>query len=215
MTAPGPGSAPPAGTAPEEPVPGVRPPDDYSISMLRANLAGFPLFLVMMAAVVLPFVAMTGLPAFILGVNRFVELQVFLPWVAAGTVAHEALHGLGWMAAGNRSFRSVRFGFHWKTLTPYAHFTEPITAAAYRIGIVLPGLAVGLAPAVAGYALGNPAFVLFGGIFFGAAAGDALGLWAVRNIPSATLVLDHPSRVGCTIVSPPENRRNPSTTTEG
>jgi hypothetical protein len=200
-----PDGAPPAGGA------GA----DYSISMLRANLAGFPLFLVMMSALVLPFVAMLGLPAFILGVNRFVELQVFLPWVAAGTVAHEALHGLGWMAAGNRSFRSVRFGFHWKTLTPYAHFTEPITVSAYRIGIVLPGLAVGFAPALAGYAIGNPAFVLFGGIFFGAAAGDALGLWAVRNIPAGTFVLDHPSRVGCTVVPPPETRRQPLTITKG
>jgi hypothetical protein len=199
------GNEPPAGGAGAE----------YSISMLRANLAGFPLFLAMMSALVLPYVALKGLPDFILGVNRFVELQVFLPWVAAGTAAHEALHGLGWMAAGNRSFRSVRFGFHWKTLTPYAHFTEPIAARAYRIGIVLPGLAVGVVPAVIGYAIGNPAFVLFGGIFFGAAAGDALGLWAVRNIPAGTFVLDHPSRVGCTVVSPPEIRHSPSTITEG
>jgi hypothetical protein len=188
---------------------------DYSISMLRANLAGFPLFLVMMSALVLPFVATTGLPAFILGVRGFVELQVFLPWVAAGTVAHEALHGIGWMAAGNRSFRSVRFGFHWKTLTPYAHFTEPINVSAYRVGIVLPGIVVGILPALAGYVTGNPAFVLFGGIFFGAAAGDALGLWAVRSIPAGTFVLDHPTRVGCAIVSPPEIRRTPSTTPEG
>jgi hypothetical protein len=183
--------------------------------MLRANVAGFPLFLLMMSAVVLPFVAMSGWPAFILGVHRFVGLDIFLPCVAAGTVAHEALHGLGWVAAGGRSFRSVRFGFHWKTLTPYAHFTVPITVSAYRFGIVLPGLAVGLLPAAAGYLAGNAAFVLFGGIFFGAAAGDALGLWSVRGIRAGTFVLDHPSRVGCTIVSPPEDRRSPSTTTEG
>ncbi|HLF15114.1 MAG TPA: DUF3267 domain-containing protein [Bacteroidota bacterium] len=174
--------------------------------MLRANLVGLPLFLMMMSALVLPFILSRGLPAFILGVDRFVDLRVFIPWIAAGTMAHEGLHGLGWMAAGKRSYRSVRFGFHWKTLTPYAHFTEPITASAYRIGIVLPGFIVGFAPAVAGYVIDNPAFVLFGGMFFGAAAGDALGLWAVRNIPAETLVLDHPSRVGCTIVSSPEIR---------
>ncbi len=181
-------------------------PADYSISMAKANLLGFPLFLIMMAALVLPYVLSRGLPAFILGVNRFVDLWVFLPWIAAGAVAHELLHGLGWMAAGNRSFRSVRFGFHWKTLTPYAHFTEPITASAYRIGIVLPGLVVGFAPAAAGYVIDHPALVLFGGIFFGAAAGDALGLWAVRKIPARTLVLDHPSRVGCRVVSSPDIR---------
>jgi hypothetical protein len=191
--------APPDDSRPPRPSPGGPEPADYSISMLRANLAGFPFFLVMMSALVVPCLAWKGVPAFILGVRHFVELPVFLPWVALGTAAHEGLHGLGWMAAGRRSFRSVRFGFHWKTLTPFAHFTEPITARAYRIGIVLPGLVVGLGPAVAGDALGDPAFVLFGGIFFGAAAGDALGLWAVRKIPPGTLVLDHPTRVGCII----------------
>jgi hypothetical protein len=177
--------------------------DDFSISMARANLAGIPLFLVMMGAVVAPYVAWRGLPSFVLGVNHFTDFSVFLPWLAAGVAAHELLHGLGWMAAGRRSFRSVRFGIHWKTVTPYAHFTEPITARAYRIGIALPGLVVGLLPAAAGYIAGHAAPVLFGGLFFGAAAGDALGLWAVRRIAPGTLVLDHPSRVGCRVVRSP------------
>lgn len=173
--------------------------DDYTISLARANLLGIPLFLVMMAALVVPYVAWQGLPSFILGVNRFVDLTVFLPWVAAGTVAHELLHGLGWVWSGGASFSSVRFGFHWKTVTPYAHFTVPIAARAYRIGIVLPGIALGLLPAATGYLLARPSLVLFGGIFFGAAAGDAMSFWATRNIPAETPVLDHPTRVGCIV----------------
>lgn len=179
-------------------------PADHSISMLRANLLGLPLFLLMMGTVVAPYLLLVGIPAFILGVNRSLDLGIFLLWIAAGTAAHEALHGVGWAVAAGKPFRSMRFGVHWKTLTPYAHFTEPISAAAYRIGIVLPGIIVGLGPAIAGYALDHPATLLFGGLFFGAAAGDALGLWAVRNIPAATLVLDHPTRVGCRIVASQE-----------
>jgi len=171
---------------------------------VRANLTGLPLFLVMMAAAVLPYVRIHGFPAFMLGVHGFTDLLVIIPWIIAGTLAHEALHGLGWIAAGRRSFRSVKFGFHWKTLTPYAHFTEPITARAYRIGIVLPGIVVGLLPALAGYAFRDPRLILFGGLFLGGAAGDVLGLWATRKIPPATLVLDHPSRVGCTVCSQTE-----------
>ncbi len=182
-------------------------PADFSISMLRANLLGLPLFLLMMGTLVAPYLLLVGIPAFILGVNRSLDLGTFLLWMAAGTAAHEALHGVGWAVAAGRSFRSMRFGVHWKTLTPYAHFTEPISAAAYRIGIVLPGLVVGLGPAIAGYLLDDPAALLFGGIFFGAAAGDALGLWAVRDIPAGTLVLDHPTRVGCRIVSSHEVRQ--------
>lgn len=169
------------------------------MSLARANLLGIPLFLAMMAGLVVPFVLWRGFPAFVVGVHRFVDLAVFLPWIAAGVVAHEGLHGLGWVAAGRTSFRAVRFGFHWKTVTPYAHFTEPIPARAYRAGIALPGVALGLAPAAAGYALADPSFVLFGGIFFGAAAGDAMSLWATRNIPAETPVLDHPNRVGCIV----------------
>lgn len=195
------GAAAAAGEAPDTPMAA-----DYSISMLRANLAGLPLFMIMMGLVVAPFVLSVGIPGFILGVNRSLNLWTFLLWIAVGTLAHEALHGIGWVVAGKQSFRSVKFGLHWKTLTPYAHFTEPITASAYRIGIVLPGIVVGLGPALAGYALNDAGAILFGGLFFGAAAGDALGLWAVRNIPAGTLVLDHPTRVGCRIVSSSEIR---------
>jgi len=153
----------------------------------------------MMAAAVTPYVWLHGLPAFALGVRGFVNLFVFLPWIIAGTVAHEALHGLGWMVAGSAGFSSVKFGFHWKTLTPYAHFTEAITARAYRVGIVLPGIVVGLLPVLAGYMISSAPFILFGAIFLGGAAGDLMGLWATRKISPATLVLDHPSRVGCKI----------------
>lgn len=180
-------------------------PDDYTISLARANLLGIPLFLAMMAALTGPYVAWKGLAASVVGVHRFVDLAVFLPWIAAGTIAHEALHGLGWVWAGGKSFRSVKFGFHWKTVTPFAHFTEPIAARAYRAGIALPGIALGVAPAAAGYVLGDPSFVLFGGIFFGAAAGDAMSLWATRAIPAETPVLDHPTRVGCIVHQPQES----------
>jgi hypothetical protein len=153
-----------------------------------------------MAAAILPYVGTHGFPVFALGVRDFTKLFVFIPWIIAGTLAHEALHGLGWIAAGGKNLRSVRFGFHWKTFTPYAHCTEPITARAYRIGIVLPGIVVGLLPVLAGYALSNPPLILFGAMFLGGAAGDMLGLWAIRNISPEAMVLDHPSRVGCTVV---------------
>jgi len=165
--------------------------------MLRANLLGIPLFLVMMAAAVAPYIGAHGMAAFAFGVRAFVELPVLLSAIVAGTLAHEGLHALGWMVAGGGNFSSVKFGFYWKTLTPYAHFTRPITAKAYRVGIVLPGIVVGLLPAVAGYLVPEPSLILFGGFFLGGAAGDVMGLWAARNIPPAALVLDHPSRVGC------------------
>lgn len=175
---------------------------DTTLSLARANLLGIPLFLAILVCVVAPSVLGMGTGAFIVGVHRHAGLQFVLPAIAIGTIAHEFLHGLGWVMAGGRGFGSVRFGFHWKTITPFAHFTEPITAAAYRLGVVLPGIVVGLGPAAAGYLTGEPSLILFGGIFSGAAAGDVMSLWATRGIPGDTLVLDHPSRVGCVVWTP-------------
>lgn len=193
-------TAEPAGVAPR---PGGGGSTDHTISLARANLLGIPFFLAVTAILVLPAIAAGGIGPFVLGVSRYSDLRVVAAAVVLGTVAHEFFHGLGWVLAGRKPFGAVQFGFHWKTLTPYAHFTEPISARAYRIGVVLPGILVGLVPATAGYVLPEPALILFGGIFSGAAAGDLLSLLATRRIPGDVLVIDHPSRVGCLVWEPP------------
>lgn len=196
------GSAAPAGPAA---LPGSTSPaagGDHTISLLRANLAGVPLFLALMIAVILPYAALHGKGETMLGAMTFGKLVVLIPSIIAGTVAHEGIHGLGWALAGRLPLSTVRYGFHWKTVTPYAHLTVPIASRAYRVGVVLPGILVGLVPAAAGYAFSSAPLVWFGGLFTGAAAGDLLGLWAIRRIPAETFVRDHPSRVGCTVVDP-------------
>ncbi len=117
--------------------------------------------------------------------------------VVLGVVAHEAIHCLSWTYFGGKPLSAVKFGFQLKTLTPYAHLEEPVTARAYRIGTALPGLLLGVLPALAGIATGSGWATFFGLFFTFAAGGDALVLWLIRGVDGGALVEDHPTNAGC------------------
>ena len=52
---------------------------------------------------------------------------VLLATVVIGVLAHEGLHGLTWALLNKGGFRHVSFGFMWKYLTPYCHYSEPMS----------------------------------------------------------------------------------------
>lgn len=114
-------------------------------------------------------------------------------------VVHEMLHAIGWMVAGGLSWSQIRFGVDKKTLSPYTHAQVPMTATAYRIGSVLPGIITGLLPAVVGLISGNGPLTMFGAVMLSAAIGDIFVLWIIRKVPGNALVLDHPSQAGCMV----------------
>jgi hypothetical protein len=113
---------------------------------------------------------------------------------------HELLHAFGWKVFGRQPWSAIHFGIFWKVITPYTHLKTPIDVNAYRIGGALPGLMTGLLPYLVGLWLGNAACLWLGIIMSAAACGDLLVLWLLRRLPAGTLVQDHPSRVGCTVV---------------
>lgn len=120
--------------------------------------------------------------------------------LVGGICLHEALHVLGWMAASGKTFSTFKFGIDPKTLSPYAHSTEPMALIPYRIGGALPGVVTGLLPYLIGLISGSPAWVFWGYLFLMAAVGDWMVLWLLRKVPANALVEDHPSRAGCTIL---------------
>jgi len=175
--------------------------DDRSISLLRAN---FMMLYFAVPATILPAALwywVWGLD----GIERLftqsgIRLWMFLA-LAGGIVVHEALHAFAWARAARLPFSSIRFGFHWKTITPYAHCSIAIRARAYRIGAVTPLLAMGVLPVLLAIATGSAAVLAFGLFFTFAAGGDMLILWLIRDIPSNAMVEDHPTRAGCMIRS--------------
>ena len=140
------------------------------------------------------------------GIAGLWEQPIFiLVTVAIMIVLHELIHGMSWMLAGGLRWQDLKFGVQIKTLTPYCHSRVPMTAQAYRIGVVAPGIAVGIVPMLIAYLLGNAPLALIGAVMISGAAGDAYVLWVVRDVPPTSYVMDHPSKVGCIVL--PDNYR--------
>lgn len=130
----------------------------------------------------------------------FNQYGMALFFLIAGICLHELLHGITWIAKARLDWNAVKYGFKLSGLAPYAHCKKPISAKAYRWGIIAPGLILGILPFLTGLLAGHAGLASFGFIFTLAAGGDFLMLWVIRDIPRDRLVKDHPSRIGCIIV---------------
>jgi len=118
----------------------------------------------------------------------------------AGIFLHEGLHGIGWVFFAENGIHSLKFGFTSPEMAPYAHCKDPLPVYAYRIGILLPGLILGILPAVAGIVTGRFLWLLFGLFFTWAASGDFIMLWLIRKLDNRTKIIDHPGKLGCIII---------------
>ena len=170
---------------------------DYTVSLFWAHVfsigVAIPLFLLTGGLHML----IWGFPSIMGGIGwGWIGLLLIL-----SIAIHELLHAVGFVYAGGASWRDIRFGVMWKALAPYAHCKTAARVSTYRLAIALPGFVLGVAPALAGLATGVDALTLYGYIMLIAACGDAVILWAIRTVPAAALVIDHPSKVGCMVVS--------------
>ncbi|HEX5840607.1 MAG TPA: DUF3267 domain-containing protein [Anaerolineales bacterium] len=169
---------------------------DLSVSMLRAN--GIVIFVTLPVVVLqfLGFAWLHGVEEMKPGWNPAILIVIIL----LGIVLHELVHALTWMLLGNKPFASVKFGFQWKTITPYAHLKEPIAVTVYRIATFMPGLLLGILPYLFSLLLADGNLFWFGLFHTSAAGGDWLILWLLRNVRAGSLVEDHPTNAGCYVI---------------
>jgi hypothetical protein len=171
---------------------------DLSISMARANIVVFfiavPLFVVQL---ILFGTIRAGKQT-----QAVENLPVLLIAVVASIAVHELIHGITWVIAGHKVFSMIKFGFQWKTWSPYAHLKEPVEVNAYRAGAFMPGLILGILPYFLSLMTGNPYLLWFGLLNTAGAGGDFLVLWLIRNVKSGSLVEDHPTNAGCYVLEP-------------
>ena len=132
------------------------------------------------------------------------SLPVGLALMAAGILVHELLHAAGFLLFGRAPRRQVRLGFQLRTLTPFATCSAPVTASAYRAAGLLPAAVLGGLPLLAAWMTGSAGGVLWGWVMLALAGGDVAAVWAMRPLPGRAMVVDHPERVGCLSVRPPE-----------
>ncbi len=174
---------------------------DRSVSLAAANAYALGGALPVLALLIVPFGLAWGWTAVADGALWWADRPlVMLGALVVGVLVHEVLHALTWRAMADLPPGSVRLGFSWKALTPYAHCSAPMPARAYRLGAAAPGVALGLAPVGVAWATGDGLWLAFGLLFTLAAGGDALILWLLRDAPPDVRVADHPTRAGCLVL---------------
>ena len=172
---------------------------DLSFDHKSAVVWSLPITLVLLAAVLLPH-------AIFYRENAFAELFRDLGWWLAplfivSVVIHELLHAVTVIALGRLRWEDVSYGFNWQAMMPFAHPRRAVKAEVYRATVAAPGVVLGILPAASGLVSGSGSWSAYGAIMLAAAAGDAMILWSLRRTPRSALVQDHPSRVGCEVVS--------------
>src|SRR5690242_2271613 len=94
------------------------------------NVIGVPLFILNMAIIITLQVILWGGDSITAVLDSSYFLLVFFNVLIFGAVAHEFLHGLGFVFFGKVSWKSVKFGVKWRYLMPYVHCRIPIHISA-------------------------------------------------------------------------------------
>ena len=171
---------------------------DLSFPMARANVI---VMFISLPVLILQFVLFIGLHGMD-GLGITWGYLILIAAVLLGVLLHEMIHGVSWMIFGRKPFSAIKFGFQWKSLTPYAHLKAPVDVNPYRIGAFMPGFMLGILPYFLSLALGDGNLFWFSLIHTSAAGGDWLILWLIRNVKGGTLVEDHPTNAGCYVIEP-------------
>lgn len=169
---------------------------DISVPLSEIMAKGLILSLALM---IVPLIPHTLLHGFELGYNSR-DYLLGVVTVILLLLAHEATHALGWMLFAGVSPRHIRFGFAWRTLSPYAHALVAMPAAGYRIGVILPLIVTGIIPVVIGTIANLGWLTGAGAVLVSGAVGDLFVLWVIRGVPDAARVIDHPKNAGCYVV---------------
>ena len=127
------------------------------------------------------------------------DYKIFILLVL-GIIVHELLHALTWMLLQKEGFTNIKFGFNWQALTPYTHYTKAMEVWKYRLGGIMPGIVMGIAPVIISYVLQNASINFIGFLFVWAATGDIISLWMIRNLKGSQMVKDHPDELGVLVL---------------
>ncbi|MCA9925786.1 MAG: DUF3267 domain-containing protein, partial [Anaerolineales bacterium] len=172
-----------------------------TISLIWANVVALLLLPVAYLLLFVPYRWVWGVGVLerVISLNLLTLVGVVLVF-GASIVVHEWIHAVAFVRIGGVAETAVRYGFSWKGMAPYAHCKAPMRAAAYRWAVLLPGLLLGVLPAVVGLAAGIWWLVMWGALMVVMAGGDTAVLIAMRHVPADALVLDHPKQAGCLII---------------
>ncbi|KQC11370.1 MAG: hypothetical protein APR54_10995 [Candidatus Cloacimonas sp. SDB] len=170
-----------------------------TINMLQANLYSLPIIIFITIIMMASYLFIWGKTYFLAEFFQL-RLSLFIPILIGGFVLHELIHVMSYHFLGKVPFSNLKIGFKLKSITPYAYCSQPILLSAYRLSALMPGIILGIIPAIISLITGNTFIFILAVIFLIAAGGDLLIIWMLRKIPLNYLVQDHPEKAGCIII---------------
>jgi hypothetical protein len=170
-----------------------------TISIQKANVLGL-LLLPVLACFLITYHFFWKFPDLSLFLDTPLNLLFFIIVIFFSVLAHELIHGLCFMFFAKEGSKSVKIGFIWKYLTPYAHCKESLNINHYRIALLMPGIVLGILPIMGGLVFGYFSVFIFGLFLTLAAGGDLIIFILTFGIPKNKKLLDHSSECGFIIV---------------
>lgn len=169
--------------------------DDVTVSIVFANIISFIWGIPFVVAFVCWFIIRNGNWEHL----SVPELFVFAIVLVALVVVHELLHGLVWGLFAPGGFRKIEFGFIKEMLTPYCTCGEPLKKGEYILGTLMPGLVLGILPAIAGVLCGSLFWLMIGVLMTVSAGGDFIVIVKMLFYKAKSndmVIMDHPSECG-------------------
>jgi len=173
---------------------------DLSIPLWKANIYSFPIFIFSLIVTVFPYSFLWGTEKVY---SEFSSTSNFLLLILIfffGIILHEIIHAISWVMFAKIPFSKIKFGFNVRSLSPYAHCGETVTAKVYRIALLTPAIILGFIPISISYVSGSVWFFVTGLLFTVTACGDFFIFCLIRKVKNDQLVADHPERAGCKVV---------------
>lgn len=157
---------------------------------------------------VLPYFLLHGLPAAPEWSGLGDAVVSILLWTVIGVVVyavsaviHEVLHIVAMVLVARVPLSSLRFGMRLSEGVLYVHTDRAMTAAAYRVVLLLPAVVQGILPAAIGTVVGIGWLVLYGYVMIVSAIGDFAVLQLIRPLGTDAIVRDHPAKIGCQVLA--------------
>lgn len=171
---------------------------DMSVSTGKIQMLVLP-YVAASFLLAFPFIAIWGLKSFAYAWQAMFAYWWVLPAILLGILVHELIHAFTWKQLAGLSWKEMKLGIQWRTLTPYAHAKKPMLITPYRWGAIMPAILLGFLPYLISLITGNEWLFAYGMLFIVAAAGDFWIIAVLRKVPKDSWVSDHPEHAGCIV----------------
>ena len=131
------------------------------------------------------------------------KLALALAWVLSfpGLIFHELLHAIGFVYICGARWADIKLSMKLRQLILLCHCPLPLHRSQYLMASLLPFAVLGLIPLAIGLSSNSPTCTIFGSLMCSAAVGDVWLSYYLLRLPNNTILQDHPSKAGFTILA--------------